>query len=174
MKSILTLLACLFSQVIFAGTQMDKFFEAAQYGDIKTIKELLTKNPGLITSKDEYGFNALHLAATEDNEEMISYLVSSGLDINTQNDEGIAPLHIASYPEIAELFIQLGANIELEDYSGNTPLLIHSTEPESFEVMEVLLNHGANYKHKNKSGKTARDYAKSRNEFDKVELLDGY
>lgn len=153
---------------------MDIFFKAAQYGDINTLKELVSKDSSIITSKDKYGFSALHLAATEENTEIINFLVSSGLDINVQNDEGIAPLHIASYPEIAELFIQLGANIELEDNNGNTPLLIHSTEAEGYEVMEILLKNGANSKHRNKFNKTAKDYAVTGEKADTVELLNKY
>ncbi|WP_162046290.1 ankyrin repeat domain-containing protein [Vibrio taketomensis] len=174
MRFLVVYMCLLISTMSVAKSNTEIYFELAQYGDLLALKRLISSDPSITNHKDEYGFNALHLAVTEDNHQVIAFLVNAGININEQNNDGITPLHIAGYPDVAELLIQLGANIEIEDSVGNTPLLTYAMEAEGYSTMKVLLMYGANPTHKNNSGKTALSYANSRGELDKVQLIKSY
>ena len=152
----------------------EEFREAAIYGDIDTVEDLLKKDSSLILEKDEYGFTVLHDVAGEDQIEMLNLLIDAGANVNAQNEDGIAPLHLAAYNYIAETLLKAGAILELKTINGETPLYIHSTEEEGEEVMEFLLEAGANPVEGNNQGETPLDVAVSREEPDKVALFKKY
>lgn len=75
-----------------------------------------------------------------------------GVDVNIQdNDTGNSPIHSAtSYNQMEMMLflIENGADVNLEDADGDTPILLTETR-ESFELLE---KHGAILDHKNKEG----------------------
>ncbi|NQF17128.1 ankyrin repeat domain-containing protein, partial [Brevibacillus sp. HB1.3] len=86
-------------------------YDAAELGDIELVKKIVTKQPELLHEKDEYEFSVLHGAVMTDDVDLIAYLVAQGADVHAKNDEGITPLHITLYPEVAEALIAHGADI---------------------------------------------------------------
>ena len=61
--------------------------------------------------------------------------------INAPGGDGCRPLHFAATPEIAELLIERGADIEVRDVDHeSTPVQYHVNHP---EILDVLLRHGA-------------------------------
>jgi ankyrin repeat protein len=121
---------------------------ASACGSIATVKKLVERNPAVLQQKINatifppgphdvsnimffsIGENAtpLHAAASGRQIEMIKFLVSSGLDVNSTGgyDECTA-LHIAAwndYDEVARTLIEAGADIEKESgkIHRNTPL----------------------------------------------------
>jgi hypothetical protein len=61
--------------------------------------------------------------------------------VNAPGGDGETPLHFASTPEIAELLIERGANLETRDVDHEaTPIQYQVNRP---EVLRVLLRHGA-------------------------------
>jgi ankyrin repeat protein len=151
-----------------------ELYDAATFGDHETVMRLIKINPKIVNWCDKYKFTALHGAAGEEDTEMVKLLVSQGADINAQNDMGITPLHMCAYPQMARLLISLGANIELRSSDGNTPLLELCTEPEREDVIQVLLESGANVNVKNLRSETPLEIAKSREEMSKELLLKRY
>lgn len=148
-----------------------KFCDAVTYGPINEVKRMLKEDPSLVHWRDEYEFTALHGAAGEEDVEIIRFLVDNGADVDAQNEDGISPLHICLYPEIARELIACGANIELQDKWGRTPLMTLSSELEREDVIQVLLEAGANVNTKDKDGITALLTAIARGENVKVNLL---
>lgn len=66
----------------------------------------------------------LHLAVTNEEPTMITFLIQNGCDINLKDDRGMAPLHIAaSKPNIALvcLLVELGADPTIRDNNGCLP-----------------------------------------------------
>jgi uncharacterized protein len=152
-------------------TIIKDFFDSATYGNTEAVTRMLADNPAWVSARDEYQFTALHNVAGEDQLDMINLLLDKGADPNAQNDVGIAPLHLAAYPEVAELLVRRGADINLRSHDGSTPLIVHAAEAEAFDVMEKLIRLGADVTAKNKWGESALDIARSRQEEDKIELL---
>jgi hypothetical protein len=78
--------------------------------------------------------------------------LSAGVDVNIQDkDTGNSPIHsAASYNQMEMMLflIENGADVNLEDADGDTPILLAETR----ETFELLEKHGAILVHKNKEG----------------------
>jgi len=146
-------------------------YEAAVFGKMETVKSILEKHPEAVNEADEHGYTALHGVAGEEQPAIAEYLIAHGADVNGANEDGITPLHIATWPDIARLFLRRGAALEARSKTGATPLLVLSAEADSEDVMAVLLEAGADVNARQGNGQTALDIALSRAEDDKVVLL---
>lgn len=150
----------------------EDLYEAAEIDDFTAVKRVLQADPSLIHGKDEYEFSVLHGAVSTDNEEMVEYLIRQGADIHARNEDGITPLHIALYPEIASLLVRHGADVNAAAEDGSTPLHTQVSDGEErLDVFEALLRLGADKTRKDRSGQTPIDIARSREELEMIELL---
>ena len=81
--------------------------------------------------------------------EVAALLLDRGADLEAKakNDNGRTPLHLAAWwndnPEMVELLLDRGANIEAQDDYGSTPLHLATTIGNNPEVAALLLNRGA-------------------------------
>ncbi len=103
---------------------------------------------------------ALHQYAIK--EELARYLVSQGLNINTQNAYGRTPLYTHSTvgaPLVAVL-LELGADVNLANNDGCTPLFTALANAR-VDTVKLLLEHGADIKHKNQAKQSALEYGLS-------------
>lgn len=176
MKKILTVCAVLLTITFNCnGENMnEEFRDAAIYGEINVVNDFIHKDKTVVTATDKYGFTVLHDVIAEHRVEIIELLIFHGANVNAQNDEGIAPLHLAGYDYMVEALLKHGAIIDLESTTGDTPLSNQTAEQDSEEVMEALLKAGANPQHKNKQGDTPIGIANETGEAEKLELLKSY
>ncbi len=140
--------------------------------DTDTVKRLLHEHPGLLTPAlwPPALFEARSLEITR-------LLLDRGLS----PDECSAPrkpLHLAVYqglPEIVELLIARGADVNLRNELGETPLWFaaHSPAPSAdrIAVMQLLLEAGADLHRRCEDGSTALHLAAWRGPVETVEYL---
>ncbi|CAG9814295.1 unnamed protein product [Phaedon cochleariae] len=89
------------------------------------------------------GETPLFLAIKTGEIEVAKKLVHHGANVNVQNYENVAPLHLAvTYPDLAFELISKGAYLDATDYSGDTPLHDAVAE-ECLETVCMLLYHNA-------------------------------
>lgn len=150
---------------------LDAFFELIALGSADDIAGALQDDPTLAVARDKYEFQAIHLLDYADFNAKLAILLAHGADINAQNDEGVALLHIlidfAFMPEV----LNAGADLELADHQGRTPLLVHLSEPDSFEMVAALLDAGADPRATDHSGQSAIDYARLHGDPDLEQMI---
>ena len=135
----------------------DDLYKAATFGELERVKDILRRNPATVNQGDKYGFTALHGVAGEEHYEVAQYLIDRGADVNARNDVGITPLHIAAWPEMADLLLKNGANIDARSDDGETPLMVQLSEPDSEDVVELLVERGADLLVVSKHGRSVVD-----------------
>lgn len=151
----------------------DDFCKAVMFGNVEKTKGMVAADPEIVHRSDENGFTALHYAMSEDPNEAIIFIIDQGANVNAQNDEGHAPLHMACSPEIAKLLLDHGAEVDLQDNLGRTPLhCLAADGTERYEVIQFLLEAGANAALEDEGGETPVQISKSRQDSDIVELFE--
>jgi ankyrin repeat protein len=83
------------------------------------IAQLLVENGADVYAVDDYGNNILHLAAQFGHAPLISFALSHCPNINDINLAGDTPLHMAiehNHPEIVQILIRAGADMEFKSY----------------------------------------------------------
>lgn len=88
------------------------------------------------------GLAPIHYAAFDGREVILKYLVNGcGVEVNTMGEGNITPLHSAvsgGRPEMVRLLLTLGADPNLKDGHGRTPLaLVHDKETERLEKQKT-------------------------------------
>jgi len=155
--------------------------DAIAKGHVEVVQYLLEKG----AAKDLntlYNFKTpLHLAG--DNIEIVQALIEYGADVNGKQQDpngfvwgfvgigGETPLHIATSDgalEMAQFFLEKGADVNAKDNGGKTPLHI-ATSDGALEMAKLLVEKGADVNAKDNGGKTPLHSADL--ELDMAELL---
>ncbi|WP_051671918.1 MULTISPECIES: ankyrin repeat domain-containing protein [unclassified Agrobacterium] len=148
------------------------FHDAIHTGKVESVRTMLAAEPGLATSRDEYGFQPVHLLDTYPDEEVLDLLLANGADINAANDEGVTILHIVTDPDAVPLLIGRGANIEARDKRGWTPLIMQANNQQNGpDVVAALLAHGADPNAEGHNGETALSFARETGDGSFIEVL---
>ena len=105
-----------------------RLHQAAASGDVLTATALLAQNCA-VNAIDDFGRTSLHIAAANDQLDMVQFLVDSGADINGQADgdgwQDHAPLGYAIEScsvETVRLLLDLGADPNCCGWMGNTAI----------------------------------------------------
>ena len=112
---------------------------------------------------DVYGRTPLLKAVIDDSEKAVRELVEAGGDVNHQDDNGWTALHFAAQERknaVAEILLSAGADPNLTDSHGNSPLWTATMNARGdFSLIQLLLNAGAIPDRKNRHGRSPSDIA---------------
>ncbi|XP_008274255.1 ankyrin-2, partial [Stegastes partitus] len=121
------------------------FLRAARAGNIDKVLEFL-KNGVDISTCNQNGLNALHLAAKEGHKDLVEELLQRGAPVDSSTKKGNTALHIASLAgqkEVVRLLVNRGADVNSQSQNGFTPLYMAAQE-NHLEVVRYLLENEGN------------------------------
>jgi len=84
---------------------------------------LLLESKAQVNAKDAEGCTALHWASKMGHDEVVNALIETGkADVNFRNIDGETPLHFAKNTTVADALLKAGADHEIKDSDGASPL----------------------------------------------------
>lgn len=150
-------------QLLAERDQID-VFEAAAYGRVERLRELVEADPAHATAYSPDGFTALHFAAFFAQPGSAAVLLERGADasVRARNTMSVEPLHSAAaadQTEIARMLLDAGADPNAVQEGGFTPL--HAAgQNGNAELASLLLERGADRAAATQDGHTAGDFAR--------------
>ena len=150
-------------------------FEASAIGRTTHIVRLLAREPELVNSFADDGFQPLGLACFFGHLETADYLVRAGASLNTpsNNHLGATPLQSAvagDHASIVSMLLKSGANPNVREGSGSTPLHAAANHG-NIEIIQLLLFAGADLHARNNDGQLPLDLAAAKGHTRAEELL---
>jgi ankyrin repeat protein len=142
----------------------ESVFEAAAFGRIGRLEELLAAEPELVRSWSEDGFTPLHLACFAGGAEATRLLVERGADLealSTASFAKVRPLATAAFArdhESARVLLEAGADPNGAGEGGFRPLHTAAQNGDD-ELVRLLLQHGADPGATASDGRTPADLA---------------
>ncbi|MBF0548529.1 MAG: ankyrin repeat domain-containing protein [Candidatus Riflebacteria bacterium] len=125
--------------------------------------------------RNEFGQNLLHEAIACANTLAGVELIKCGINVNSQDSQGLTPLHFAaSYRNqvLAKLILEHGGDLLIVDNHGNNPLWTAVFNARgNYEIVEMLTKSGGDAFQKNKHSKSPLDFAKQIGDLTLVALL---
>ena len=117
-------------------------FNAIHNEDEKMVR-LILRAGGDVNRRDKRGQTAMHLAASKNNNALVSLLLDAGADVDVSATFAFGePLHVAvalAGREVIDLLLQHGADVNAKSPFGDTPL--HHAQTEA--VARLLVDGGA-------------------------------
>ena len=136
-------------------------------GAIGAVNFLLEHGADVNAKRDDL-WTPLHVAFNVGRHKAARMLLGHHADVNARNADGQAPLHMLSRwraqqdedegPDLAKQLLERGANVNEKDKDNATPLHLASYH-KRLEVVQILLDNGANIDMENDQGKTALQLA---------------
>ena len=150
-------------------------FEAATFGDLDRLTELLAEDPERVDAMSGDGFTPLHLAAFFGQADAVRLLLARGASVDRNGTGWMTgtPLHAAasgSHATVVRMLLDAGADPNNRQRHGYTPL--HSAAANGdLDSVELLLDAGADPAWANDDGDTALMLAEREDDLVIVERL---
>ncbi len=152
----------IFKVLVENGFDLETRIENGSYNDCSCDYDY---NYGYNYDDDYYDYTPLMIAASRNDYDMVKFLVEKGADVNAKThyeseySRVVTPLLLSldrhHYESgTAEFLINNGADINVRDDNGNTPL-IYAAETHNTKVIELLIQKNADINAVNNDGSTA-------------------
>lgn len=150
-------------------------FEASATGRLNQVTLHLARDPNLVNSYAEDGFQALGLACYFNQYETAEYLIKAGAQINSPSNNFLAAAPIqsavsAGHAKIVMLLLNNRADPNVREQAGYTPLHA-AAQNGDMQIIRSLLFNGADLTIRSKDGKLAVDMANEAGKTDAAALL---
>lgn len=122
---------------------------------------------------DPYGESLLHIAChygSTEGPKNVKLLLNLNADVHARDRYRYTPLFLAQCPEVINLLLQSGSDINAVNVLGFSPL-IHSIKCNRPDIAKILVDNGANLGIRDNVGKSAFYWAFSRGQLDVLELM---
>jgi ankyrin repeat protein len=137
--------------------------DAASSGNPEVVREILSYHPKLELRNHE-GQTAVFAAgeyrSTDrdgDRVECVRLLIQAGANVNVRESNGNTPLHEIFLDDVNEELLKHGANVNARNNDGETPIFTNVSD----ESVRLFIEHGADLNLRNNKGQTALEAAKS-------------
>lgn len=140
------------------------FLKAVKDRNGAKAQELLNSNAAtLVDTRDlSTGERAIHIVTRERDRNWLAFLLQKGANPNSKDGRGTTALQIAAsigFVEGAQLLLLRGAQVDLANSQGETPLIL-AVQQRDVAMVRLLLTEGADPTRKDTvTGMSARDYA---------------
>lgn len=111
-----------------------------------------------INARSTLSFTPLMEASRRGRDEVVQLLVARGADLEYVSEDGDTALMLARSAPTAKILLDAGAQIDVQNYSGQTALHISARANDSDRI-ELLLQRGANPELVDRRGQFAEDLA---------------
>ena len=156
-----------------SGPLVQKLMQASREGDLKQVKDLAGHMD--LNTSGEQKTTALMQASQAGKMDIVQFLIKKKVNLDAKNEAGDTALSLAVQQEenaIAETLIQAEADVEISCGDKDTSLLMCATKTNALPLMRMILKKSPKEAlRKDRSGKTALDYAKEVGTDDSVKLL---
>ena len=146
---------------------------AVENNKINIIKILINKQAKVNRAHDKDGATPLITAAKNGFTECVYELLAQGADVHKGNDAGVTPFHASINPasnnECRLALLKTGSNVNCKTKKGNFPLI--AAIGNTTELVNFLLDHGADVNMKNNQGVSALMAAASRGDYKTAKFL---
>ena len=145
---------------------------ASFYGAYFTIRKLLEYgcNPNIEENFNDSNNTPLTISCFWGFPKSVSLLLEYGANPMKRNKEGMVPLEITNSIKCMKALLEYGVNIDYKNKEGFTRLMKASYLGNE-EIVEFLINNGANINIRNNRGETAYDLAYKSDRLDICKLL---
>jgi len=145
-------------------------FESCAAGLAGDVGRLLKENPGLVNSRSHDGWTPLHLAAFFGRLELVKMLLDAGAPMLTisNNNESNLPINAAAAGrrnDVVRLLVERGCPPDARASDRGYTALHLAANNGNLELIEFLLQAGADRSLKTGSGETAHDLAVKQGHF---------
>ncbi len=151
--------------------QLERFTELAMEGKV-TAAEGFLREPAFLRSADREGHTALFAAAVAGNLQVLERVLALSPNLDLGDVHGATALFYSATggTEVLKRLIQRGADVNLQDQKGRSPLIV-AVLMNHIDAAGLLLAAGADVNHQDRHGATALFYAADAGFSELVDLL---